>query len=381
MQNLTQIPQSQATEGIVDSLETFLNQEILEEEDIGLEATTPLLQLGIIDSLTMVSLLGFIETEYGVQVPNEEVTPENFENLEKIAQLVNSLQTNQSDATSVISLSDNNSHPLDETLRILEAAGVQRRIIPIEQDGFTHYMHSLAVTGEQPTWILLAGLGNPSTSWATILRSQLGQKSAIAIDLSGFGLSKTDQPAPTYNDHLQILLSLLPLLAQPPYVMVGSSAGAMLATEIARRHPEWVKALVVTGFGAIQDIPTWRQQLMELSQQPEQFLQSAYHRPPKLTPMLQTLIDDTLSRPAYQNFLDSKGVEAMTHTFDNIAVPTLFVSGQEDQIIPAEAVKAAFKKVPGSQLEWLSRCGHFPPAEQPEELMYLIENFLTKIEA
>ena len=238
----------------------------------------------------------------------------------------------------------------------------------------------MSVSGEQPTWILLPGLGNPSTTWAPLLRSLIDEQAAIAVDLAGFGLSITDQMQPTYQNHLNYTLALLQTLTPPPYVLVGSSAGAMLATEIARRYPDWVKALVITGLGLIEDVPAWWQRLMHLADHPEQFLQAAYHRLPKLTPTLQALIDDVLNRPAYRSFLQNGGFEAMTTTFERLTVPTLFVAGQEDQIIPPAAVTAAARRIPGATVEWLARCGHFPPAEQPEELLYLIQKFLQTLD-
>ncbi|MDJ0591387.1 MAG: alpha/beta fold hydrolase [Pleurocapsa sp. MO_226.B13] len=360
---------------IIDDLATFLSQEILEDEEISLESSTPLLQLGIIDSLTMVSLLSFIETKFGVMVPNEAVTPENLESLTNIAQLISQLQDRQETAVAIAT----KSHPLDETLRVLEAGGIQRRTTILQQDGATQQMHTLSVSGEQPTWVFLPG-GSPSTTWAPLLRSLMDEQAAIAIDLAGFGLSITDQMQPTYQNHLNYTLALLQTLTPPPYVLVGSSAGAMLATEIARRHPDWVKALVIIGFGLIEDVPAWWQRLMHLVDHPEQFLQAAYHRPPKLTPTLQTLINDVISRPAYRSFLQDGGFEAMTTTFERLTVPTLFVAGQEDQIIPPAAVTAAASRIPGATIEWLARCGHFPPTEQPEELLYLIQTFLQTLD-
>ena len=361
---------------IIDDLATFLSQEILEDEEISLESSTPLLQLAIIDSLTMVSLLSFIEAQFGVIVPNEAVTPENLESLTNIAQLISQLQDRQETAVALAT----EPHPWDETLRVLEAAGIQRRATTLQQDGATQQIHTLSVSGEQPTWILLPGLGNPSTTWAPLLRALIDEQAAIAVDLAGFGLSITDQMQPTYQDHLNYTLALLQTLTPPPYVLVGSSAGAMLATEIARRYPDWVKALVIIGFGLIEDVPAWWQRLMHLADHPEQFLQAAYHRSPKLTPTLQALIDYVLSRPAYRSFLQDGGFEAMTTTFARLTVPTLFVAGQEDQIIPPATVTAAASRVPGATVEWLARCGHFPPAEQPEELLYLIQKFLQTLD-
>lgn len=56
-----------------------------------LNATTPLLALGVIDSLSMVSVMTFIRERFGVEVPNDSVTVSNFETVEAIAAMVERL--------------------------------------------------------------------------------------------------------------------------------------------------------------------------------------------------------------------------------------------------------------------------------------------------
>jgi acyl carrier protein len=56
-----------------------------------LDADTPLLALGIIDSLSMVSVMTFIRERFGVEVPNDAVTVENFESVRAIAGMVERL--------------------------------------------------------------------------------------------------------------------------------------------------------------------------------------------------------------------------------------------------------------------------------------------------
>lgn len=56
-----------------------------------LDASTRLLALGVIDSLTMVSVITFIRERFGVEVPNDAVTVKNFQTVEAIAAMVDRL--------------------------------------------------------------------------------------------------------------------------------------------------------------------------------------------------------------------------------------------------------------------------------------------------
>ena len=354
----------------------FINAEILESEDSGLDLDTPLLAIGILDSLAMVSLIAKIEDAFGVRVPDEAVNPDNFQSVAAIARMVNLIQEKNAQSSAVESHLEPYIKSLTDSLKILESAGIKRHKLQLtQQQGELHY---LQVTGNTDySYVFLPGVGNPSSSFGNMLLSLNGEQAAIAIDLLGFGLSHIASDSPNYADNIQSVLTLLETDKIPqPWILVGSSAGAIIGAEISRLKPESVKTLVITGFGSIQNPTAWWEYLMNLSESPKKFMEAAYYRSPKLTKSLQKLVDGVLYRPAYQSFLDRGGFEFMQSCFDDVKVPTLIVAGEEDKIIPQADVLKLSEKLPDAQLDWLARCGHFPPSEQPEELLFLINNFL-----
>jgi acyl carrier protein len=48
-----------------------------------------LIESGIIDSLGIMKLLGYIEVTFSMKIADREIVPENFENLEAICCLIN----------------------------------------------------------------------------------------------------------------------------------------------------------------------------------------------------------------------------------------------------------------------------------------------------
>lgn len=359
------------TEGIISELVLFANRELLSKagrREITLDEETPLLDLGILDSLSMVSLLTFVQAKLGVAIPDEMVLPDHFETLGNLANLVGQLQLQGSSVRSGPTES-----ALLQSIKLLESSGIRRRWILVT--GGTQ-IHVLEVPGAEPAWVLLPGLGNPSSSWGSVLKSLRDENAAIALDFPGFGISRSEQAAPDFLTQVNAAREVVLATVKAPFVLVGSSAGSLVATELARQMPNNVAALVITGFGLVEDARAWRDMLNRLAAVPEDFLKAAYYRPPKLTDALGSLIDDVMSSPAYGAFLEGKGLEAMSSAFDGLRIPTLFVAGREDRIITPEAVAAAARRVPGARVEWLARCGHFPPAEQPEELVYYIRDFL-----
>lgn len=55
----------------------------------GVKDADLLLENGIVDSMGVLDLVTFLENEFGIQVSDEELIPENFRSIEQIADFVN----------------------------------------------------------------------------------------------------------------------------------------------------------------------------------------------------------------------------------------------------------------------------------------------------
>ena len=49
-----------------------------------------LLEAGVIDSVLMVGLISFLESEYGIRIEDDDMTPENFESINSIVEFIQS---------------------------------------------------------------------------------------------------------------------------------------------------------------------------------------------------------------------------------------------------------------------------------------------------
>ena len=73
---------------IIQSLTEFIEREILAGEGADLTDSTPLLALGILDSFSLLALIGFVNREYGVRIDLAAVDPSDLSTLTNIASLV-----------------------------------------------------------------------------------------------------------------------------------------------------------------------------------------------------------------------------------------------------------------------------------------------------
>jgi acyl carrier protein len=80
-------------DAVIAELRQFVAREILKGKDEGLDATTPLIEWGLIDSVSIVVLSNFVAKRFGVEIPNAEMKPSNLATLTTVAALIARLQS------------------------------------------------------------------------------------------------------------------------------------------------------------------------------------------------------------------------------------------------------------------------------------------------
>jgi acyl carrier protein len=73
---------------IVEQIHTFIRERILLGQDAGLSATTPLLDLGILDSMGIIKLIAHLNERYHVEIRPDEIVVLDFNTIESVANLV-----------------------------------------------------------------------------------------------------------------------------------------------------------------------------------------------------------------------------------------------------------------------------------------------------
>ena len=69
-------------------LEYVIDEYVDEDDDEEVTFDTPLISSGIVDSFSMVSLKVFLEKKFSIKLPDEEATPEAFDTINSICELV-----------------------------------------------------------------------------------------------------------------------------------------------------------------------------------------------------------------------------------------------------------------------------------------------------
>ena len=71
---------------------------ILGEDGEGLADDDSFLDAGIIDSTGVLELVGFLEENYGIEIGDDEITPENLDSIAEVATFVRGKKRVESDS-------------------------------------------------------------------------------------------------------------------------------------------------------------------------------------------------------------------------------------------------------------------------------------------
>ena len=82
------------TDALHDTIRRFILENYLFTDDLAqLGLDDSLLGRGIVDSTGMLEVITFLESEYGISIDDAEMTPDNLETIDRIANFVSKKQS------------------------------------------------------------------------------------------------------------------------------------------------------------------------------------------------------------------------------------------------------------------------------------------------
>jgi 3-oxoadipate enol-lactonase len=236
-------------------------------------------------------------------------------------------------------------------------------------------------TGDGPPVLLIMGLGLSGGAWWRTVPVLSGSLRVITFDHRGIGLSESPMPAYTVEAMADDAVCVIDDLGLDAVHVYGFSLGGMVAQQLALRHPERVRALVL---GATH--PGGRRVA-----QPEPEVVAFFHRRLTMqseeaawasvpynygarcrssqTARIAEDIEVRLRNPfnvrAYRAHLYAASLHNCHGRLGRIAAPTLVVHGAEDRMIPVANAQLLADGVPGAKLRVLEDSGHLYPTDEP----------------
>ncbi len=258
------------------------------------------------------------------------------------------------------------------------------------------YREEFVGVGGARVQLLKGGQGKPllvlhsiegNLGWLSCHQSLAQYFTVYAPTHPGFGLSQRPPWLETLSDLAHFYLWFLQELGLEKVALMGHFMGGWLAAEMAVKCPHVLERLVLVDAAGIQ--PKEGEILDVFLYGPEETRKLAF-LDPQQAPEYQELFGPKPS--AEERDLQAQNQEmavrlcwkpymynpSLPWLLPRLRLPTLILWGKEDRIVPLECGELYQRAIPGSRLEILEHCGHYPQLERPEEFSRRVLNFLTQ---
>lgn len=239
--------------------------------------------------------------------------------------------------------------------------------------------------------LLVHGIGGNRHSWNTISPALAQAREVIALDLPGHGQTPEEDDSGTFNGLARSLDDWLSAEELTGVDMVGSSMGARLVLEMARRgHAGAVVALDPGGFWQGWERAFFRTTItasINLVRALRPALPSISRNVAGRTALMVQLsakpwaLDPALISQELTSFADTRTFDALVKDLATGAnqqgcahtpAPVVIGWGRKDRLCLPQQANRAMAAFPNAKIHWFERCGHFPMWDQPQETARVI---------
>ncbi|GAB3553971.1 pimeloyl-ACP methyl ester carboxylesterase [Actinopolyspora lacussalsi] len=251
-------------------------------------------------------------------------------------------------------------------------------------------------TGQGPDVLLIGGLGDTVESWQFQLDGLSDRYHLIAFDNRGAGRTAMPATPVSVETMADDAAHLLRAVEVPSAHVAGFSGGSIIAQELALRHPELVRSLVLQSTWPAMDpyLRSWARfvrWLVEVAPSERAFLEGffldIYTARAHNDGTVDQLIEEVLAFPHkqtpedVQRFLDSFIEHETTERLPLISVPALVLAGGLDPTARPELCRAVAEKIPHARFEIMEKEAHQPFQEIPDEWNFRVDAFWRAVEA
>lgn len=240
--------------------------------------------------------------------------------------------------------------------------------------------------------LLVHGLGGSWQSWTTILPALSESRDVVAVDLPGHGKTPTGSDSDTFKGLADSVEAFIVEQGFDGIDIVGSSVGARIVLEMARRgkvgatialdpggfwqywERTYFRSTLLASIKLVRGLETALPTLSRSAVSRSMLLAQLSARPWKL--------DGEIVANELKSFATTKTFDALvrdlatapqqTGPAADTSKPVVIGWGRQDRLcLPRQAARAQ-DAFPSARLHWFEKCGHFPMWDQPDETIHLI---------
>ena len=235
-----------------------------------------------------------------------------------------------------------------------------------------------ARTGQRVLYV--HGTGCNTRVWAQHMAAMTETHTPVAIDLPGHGQSGGTGFRGA-ADHAHFVAELATHLGWDRFVVAGHSMGGGIALTIALYYAERLNGLMLIDTGARlrvhPDILRASRAAAAAGKRPSADRTWGYaaSTPQAVVEAVQAMTADTDLAVTYKDWICDDTFDCMSRVH-TIAIPTLAICGDEDNLTPVRYHTFFQQTMPNCQLAVVKQAGHWPYIEQPEAFNTAVRGFL-----
>lgn len=223
----------------------------------------------------------------------------------------------------------------------------------------------------------------------------------IRFDLPAFGLTGPNADnVYTFERYVDFVNKVLEKLNVNRCIIAGNSLGGSIAWQYGYKYPQKVKKLILIDAGgykftrgkggvgfklvsAIGKIPIIKNALYYITPDDvvKKSVEGAYYDKSRVKKeTVERYMDFTLRAGNRKALVARLTIPMQDYSLRirTIKIPTLIIWGAHDALIPVDAAYKFHQDLPNNELKILNNSGHIPMEENPDEVIPLVEEFVSK---
>ncbi|HEX7461785.1 MAG TPA: alpha/beta hydrolase [Dermatophilaceae bacterium] len=282
----------------------------------------------------------------------------------------------------------------------------------VDLGGPVHYV-DYGGPDDGPLLVCVHGLGGSLVNWAAIAPTLSKTCRVLALDLAGFGRTRSHGRSTSVNANQQLFHRFLTEICVDPAILVGNSMGGLISILQTAAHPETVAGIVlidpalpvglasrpdprVAGMFGLYAVPAVGRSVVarrRSSGSAEELALSLLRLccadPSRVS---RTIVEQHLELARERN--DYPDVDAelivaarsllwvlarrrlLASMLKNITVPVLLLHGDQDRLVPIASARVAAAANPMWRFEVATGVGHVPQLEVPKWTLNQIHGWL-----
>jgi pimeloyl-ACP methyl ester carboxylesterase len=235
-------------------------------------------------------------------------------------------------------------------------------------------------TGHGPVVLLVHGWGDSLQTFSGLADSLENSFTLVSLDLPGFGGTQPPDESWGVDDYARFVSLFLKKSNLKPYAIIAHSNGGTIVIRGLANGDLKAEKLVLLASAGIRDVYKGRRKSLRLAAKAAKV---ATYPLPKSVQM-------KIKKKAYKAIgSDLFVAEHLQDTFKRVVtddvqadarklhLPTILIYGSKDDATPPKYGELLNNAVTGSTLHIVHGAGHFVHHEQPDEVLRIVEEFLT----